>query len=62
MLVFKGERGPVGPAVVGPRGIPGIPGERGEQVSVILVSFRLLVVFLVTIFGRKLLTEVMTFL
>lgn len=34
LFIFKGERGPVGPAVVGPRGIPGIPGERGESVSV----------------------------
>eukprot|EP00066_Takifugu_rubripes_P022803 XP_011612069.1 PREDICTED: collagen alpha-1(VII) chain-like isoform X3 [Takifugu rubripes] len=31
MLIFQGERGPVGPAVVGPRGIPGIPGERGDS-------------------------------
>lgn len=34
MFVFQGERGPVGPAVIGPRGIPGIPGERGELVGV----------------------------
>lgn len=36
MFVFQGERGPNGPATVGPRGIPGIPGERGEPVSVAL--------------------------
>lgn len=51
----QGERGPIGPAMVGPRGTPGIPGERGEQVSVTLVC--LLVVFLVVIFDRNLLTE-----
>lgn len=34
LLVCQGERGPIGPAMVGPRGIPGIPGERGELVSV----------------------------
>lgn len=29
----QGERGPIGPSLIGPRGVPGIPGERGHQVS-----------------------------
>ena len=33
VCVCQGERGPSGPALVGPRGIPGIPGAMGEQVS-----------------------------
>lgn len=56
--VCQGERGPIGPAMIGPRGIPGIPGERGQPVSVTLVSFCLLIVFLATVLDRKLLAEI----
>lgn len=44
LFVFQGERGPIGPAMVGPRGIPGIPGERGEPVSFVPVSQKFLLV------------------
>lgn len=55
LLVHQGERGPIGPAMVGPRGIPGIPGERGEPVSIKLVSW---LVFCATILDSKLRAEV----
>lgn len=37
-MLHQGERGPIGPAMVGPRGIPGIPGERGEPVSILSLA------------------------